>query len=213
MSSGYKWKASLFLGEGGVPRWRKYAIFSYFLCGTSGIWKKACPFISGTKGSGQGHVGLEVNTSRYFSRSWRRWRNHSPGLFAWRPPAYGGLPMGRARGWRLSAGYLPFCRPWGSCTPILSLGRCANWGRGWQGTQAASKLATVALSQELVCAHLQRRGIEQRPCVACLHPKKPSLAGLVGCPAGCLQTLPPCWCKRGESENSFRQQSFELFGF
>lgn len=115
-----------FLGEGGVPRWRKYAIFSYFLCGTLGIWKKACPFISGTKGSGQGHVGLEVNTFRCFSQSWRRWRSHCPELFAWMPPVYGGLPIGWARGWHLSAGYPPFCRHSGSCVPVLSLARCAN---------------------------------------------------------------------------------------
>lgn len=45
----------------------EYIIFRYFLCGTFGIWKKARPFISGTKGSVQGHADLGVNTSHSFS--------------------------------------------------------------------------------------------------------------------------------------------------
>ena len=43
-----------------------YVISSYFFCGTFGIWKKACPFISGTKGRVQGRVDLEVTHHRVF---------------------------------------------------------------------------------------------------------------------------------------------------
>lgn len=140
MSSGYKWKAGLFSGEGGVLRWRKYAIFSYFLCGTLGIWKKACPFIRGTKGSGQGHVGLEVNISQCFSQSWRRWRSPSPQLFMLMLPVYGALPIRGARCWRLRPVHSSSCWPLRSCMPICLLGMCANWGWGWEGTRPSSEL-------------------------------------------------------------------------
>lgn len=140
MSSGYKWKAGLFSGEGGVLRWRKYAIFSYFLCGTLGIWKKACPFIRGTKGSGQGHIGLEVNTSQCFSQSWRRWRSPSPQLFMPMLTVYGALPIRGARCWRLRAVHSSSCRPLRSCVPNHLLGMCANWGWEWEGTWPSSEL-------------------------------------------------------------------------
>lgn len=93
-----------FLLGGGVPRWYEYIIFSYFLCRTFGIWKKACPFISGTKGSVKGHVDLEVNTSHVFSRmELRSRRSHSPGLFILILTVYQALTKCQPRSWCVTA--------------------------------------------------------------------------------------------------------------